>query len=165
MKGEAIEYQFENIGNALPPKFKISYKGAFPVYIYKYNAFDFKGVIAINEKTLRASEQTKWYPVIYDIKNDRLINSYMYKLAIKITNGNTVFVNGSPPQKGDTLNFESVRPHPLLIFAGTYDFIESNGDYILNANITEDAAERVFENIDSSSYAKISSPSVIFKPN
>jgi len=83
-KGEAIKYNLLNIGDSLPPKFKATYVGAFPVYIDEYNSFDYKGVIAFTEKTLRATEQTKWYPVIYDAQNDRLINSYTYNPRKKI---------------------------------------------------------------------------------
>lgn len=148
IKGEAVQYTFSDQGNTLPPTFKVTYSGSFPVYVGEYKAFDFKGVIAFNEQTLRATEQTKWYPVIYDISNDRLIQDYTYDLKVEIINGNTVFVNGSAPKKGNRLHFESEKAWPLLLFAGSYDFLENHGDYILNTSITNEFANKIFQNID-----------------
>ena len=147
-KGDAIEYTFENSGDTILQDFKISYKGAFPVYVDEFNSFDYKGAIAFNDKTLRATEQSTWYPVIYDISNDKLINSYSYDLNVSISNGNTIFINGSAPLKGNSSHFESTKAYPLLLFAGTYDFIGNQGNYVLNTSITKETAEGIFRNIE-----------------
>lgn len=147
IKGEAISYIFKNDSTVIiPPEFNVTYRGAFPVYSNDFNKFDYKGIIAFNNKTLRASEQTKWYPVIYDAANDRILNSYTYDLTITIKGGNTIFVNGNAPKKGETSRFVSKKAHPLLLFAGTYSFIESNGDYILNTTVSKETSEKVFNN-------------------
>jgi hypothetical protein len=47
----------------------VRYTGAYPVYRVdegEGSTHDFKGVIAFNGRTLRATEQSKWYPVLYD---------------------------------------------------------------------------------------------------
>ena len=70
---DALKYRIHN-GKSyipLPDGLGVNYVGAFPVYTDTLNFFDYKGVIAFNGKTMRASEQSKWYPVIYDTKNDR----------------------------------------------------------------------------------------------
>jgi len=145
-RGEAIEYQVE--GSELPKTFSIEYVGAFPKYENDYNAFDFKGFIAINDKTLRATEQTKWYPVLYDATNDRLINSYTYDLKIQLEGGSTIFINGSAPQEVKVGKFSTTKPYPLLLFLGNYNFVENDGNYILNDEILPAEAAEVYRNIE-----------------
>lgn len=148
IKGEAVEYTFKADPNEhIPPEFRVNYKGAFPVYVDDFNLFDHKGLIAINDKTLRATEQTKWYPVIYDVKNDKLIHSYTYDLTLSLEGGSTIFINGSAPKKAAKEHFVSNKAHPLLLFAGNYDFVEDKGDYILNTTVTKENAEIIFGNI------------------
>lgn len=148
IQGEAIEYTFKNAGDTLPKRFNIVYKGAFPVYVNEYNTFDFKGIIAFNGQTVRAAEQTKWYPVIYDVSNDRLIYEYTYDINVSLINGTSIFINGSPPIKGQNANLKSKKAIPLLFFMGNYDFIENEGNFILNTSITKESARMIFQNID-----------------
>lgn len=156
IQGEGLEYKLNTEKKFLPENFKIVYKGAFPIYQNEFGAFDYKGIIAFNGETLRATEQTKWYPVIYDVLNDKLINSYTYDLNITIKGGSTVFVNGSAPRKEENAHFVSNKAYPLLLFAGNYDFIENNGNYILNTSVTNENSEKVFKNIEliKSNYSK-----------
>lgn len=149
LKGEAIQYvvgDSKGIMN-LPNTFKVSYVGAFPKYDGSYNTFDFKGFIAINDKTIRATEQTKWYPVIYDVKRDKLLNSYTYNLEIEVVGGKSIFINGSAPQKTSKGIFTSKKAVPLLLFAGDYDFVSEKGNYILNGNVSKKNAAQVFKNV------------------
>ncbi|MCP2043178.1 M1 family aminopeptidase [Pontibacter sp. HSC-36F09] len=149
--GEAIAYAFTNAANdtvALPSAFKVEYKGAFPVYAKNdLNVFDYKGIIAFNGQTVRATEQTKWYPVIYDAANDRLLHDYTYDLTISIKDGSSIFINGSAPQEKQKARFTSTKAYPLLLFAGNYNFLHNGGDYILNADISQQTAEKIFNNI------------------
>jgi hypothetical protein len=156
MQGEGLEYKLKTDSKFLPENFKIAYKGAFPVYKNDFSSFDYKGIIAFNGETVRATEQTKWYPVIYDVLNDKLINSYTYDLNISIKQGSTIFINGSAPKKGESAHFMSKKACPLLLFAGNYDFIEYNGNYILNTSVSKEDSEKVFENIEllKSNYSK-----------
>ena len=150
MKGEAIEYTLIDKNRkplSLPKSFRVSYVGAFPRYVDSYNAFDFKGFIAINDETIRATEQTKWYPVIYDAKEDRKINNYTYNIEVELVGGTSIFLNGSAPKKAQKAMFTSQKAVPLLLFAGNFDFVESEGNYIINANIEKEQATKVFENV------------------
>ena len=156
MQGEGLEYKLNTDSKSLPENFKIAYKGAFPIYKNDFNSFDYKGIIAFNGETVRATEQTKWYPVIYDVLNDKLINSYTYDLNISIKDGTTVFINGSAPKSAKNCRFVSKKACPLLLFAGNYDFIEYNGNYILNTLVSKEDSEKVFKNIEEikSNYSK-----------
>lgn len=152
MNGEGLEYYFVNNQNTktnLEPIFKIEYSGAFPVYKDDLNGFDFKGYIAINEKTIRATEQSKWYPILYDVDNDKLIDNYTYEISVITTKSRSVFLNGTQPKKGISSAFSSTKPVPLFLFAGDYDFRSINGNYLINTDVTEDVSIKIFENIDS----------------
>lgn len=151
LNGEALEYYLVDAKDKkieLENDFKIEYSGAFPVYNNEFNTFDFKGYIAINDKTIRATEQSKWYPVLYDEDNDKLINNYSYEITVISTESQSVFINGSKPKKGTTTTFSSSKPVPLFLFAGSYDFINVNGNYLLNVGITTDVSRKIFQNID-----------------
>ncbi|EGV44344.1 hypothetical protein BZARG_833 [Bizionia argentinensis JUB59] len=151
--GEGLEYYFVNEQNEqieLNNKFKIEYSGAYPVYKDSLNGFDFKGYIAINDKTLRATEQSKWYPIIYDVQNDRLLTNYTYKITVNTINKpQSVFLNGTQPKKGIKTLFSSTKSVPLFLFAGDFDFSSTSGNYLINADVSENTAEKIFDNIES----------------
>ncbi|MFY0603056.1 MAG: hypothetical protein JXQ93_03845 [Flavobacteriaceae bacterium] len=149
LKGEAFQYVVGNSKGVmdLPNTFQVAYVGAFPKYDDSYNTFDFKGFIAMNDETIRATEQTKWYPVIYDVKNDRLINSYRYNLEIEVKGASSIFMNGSAPQKTTKGTFTSQKAVPLFLFAGNYDFVENAGNYIINTKVTQEKASQIFQNV------------------
>jgi len=155
-KGEAIEYSLvDNEGKTLkmPSSFQIDYKGAFPIYFDNaedYGPFDYKGIIAFNGKTLRAADQSKWYPVLYDEDNDRLIDKYPYDITIKVTNSenNIIFINGNVPQKGLEHHFVSDKPSSLFIFIGNYDFVSQSAGYLLNLDTDKKTAANIFKNIE-----------------
>lgn len=152
-KGEAIEYFLmkteEDTIKTLPTSFGIKYRGAFPIYdSNEVNVFDFKGFIAVNNKTIRATEQSKWYPVIYDAINDKLIDSYTFELTVISQNTKTVFINGCVPQQKTKAFFASTIPRQLFLFAGDYNVTQSNGNYILNAPISTETANKIFTQLD-----------------
>lgn len=150
IQGEALAYSLvspENDPLDLPASISIEYVGAFPRYTNDYNLFDFKGLIAINDQTLRATEQTKWYPVIYDELNDRQINSYTYDLNISVAGATTVFINGSAPRNTTGGQFTSAKAYPLLLLVGNYNFLGHEDNYILNDTLTDEQAEQVFRNV------------------
>ena len=150
--GEAIEYSLmKNRKDSfafLPSSFGIQYKGAFPVYADTLNSFDFKGFIALNGKTLRATEQSKWYPVIYDIGNDRMIDSYTYDITVQAEDARTVFINGCAPSRKKPAHFSSQTAVPLLLFTGDYDFVQAGRDYLLNVEVDSGTAHAIFRELD-----------------
>lgn len=152
MKGEALEYFLadENSKMNLPNELNVSYKGVFPVYQNDFNMFDYKGIIAFNGKTLRAAEQTKWYPIIYDTTNDKLIDSYLYDITITVKGNSqpSIFINGSPPKKAQKSRFKSEKAQRPLLFIGDYNFLEKDRNFILNSDVDKETADKIFSNIE-----------------
>ncbi|HUQ97655.1 MAG TPA: hypothetical protein VM010_08315 [Chitinophagaceae bacterium] len=152
MTGEALEYTLlkneEDTFATLPASFRIKYRGAFPVYGDTLNSFDFKGLIAFNGKTARATEQSKWYPVLYDVQNDRLIDNYTYDIMVNSADCKTVVINGSVPTQKLPAQLRSNTPRALFLFAGDYDVVASNGNYILNADVDSKTAAKIFTELD-----------------
>lgn len=150
--GEAIEYKLMKNKSVdlpvLPSAFGIQYKGAFPIYGDTLNSFDFKGLIAFNGKTLRASEQSKWYPVIYDVVREQMIDKYTFDITVYTEDARTVFINGCPPSQAQPAHFSSATARPLLLFAGDYDFIKAGNNYMLNAPVDSVTAHAIFREMD-----------------
>lgn len=152
MQGEALEYVLlkgdTDTLRPLPAAFRIKYRGAYPIYTDTLNLFDFKGYIAFNGSTLRATEQSKWYPVIYDVAADRLIDNYTYHITVNAGDSKTVYLNGSVPQQKTPATFSSAVPRALFLFAGNYDYVASRGNYILNASVDSVTAGKIFKELD-----------------
>ncbi|WP_448699092.1 hypothetical protein ACFGVR_19310 [Mucilaginibacter sp. AW1-3] len=124
----------DNKTRFLPKKFRIKYVGAFPVKAdtSKYNdRGDWKGNVAINDKYLRLTEQSAWYPILYDTLKDVQYQKVTYDLKI-ITDSKAIFLNGSPPVQASTANFKSDVPVPLLLLAGDFDFSKNMNTYFVN---------------------------------
>ncbi len=148
---EAFQYYIpnnDNTGKFLPRELRIKYTGAFPVinsYSEAYEWGDWKGNIAFQKNTFRASEQSVWYPILYDVKNDVLHNKYTYALEIVTEEGNSIYINGSAPSSNNTNLFTSEIPVSLLLFAGKFTFSEINGIYIVNGKLNS-AKENTLSN-------------------
>ncbi|UEG53078.1 hypothetical protein LLH06_19220 [Mucilaginibacter daejeonensis] len=149
--GEATAYlpYTQNDTLALPAKLRVTYTGAFPIYTDTLNSFDFKGLIAFNGKTVRAAEQSKWYPVIYDVKNDRELLEVTYDIEVTCKDCQTIYINGSAPQAGPSGKFHSTIPRQLLLFAGNYVVQALPNSTFLNADLSADEAAVFNENIGS----------------
>lgn len=138
---EGFQYFIPNddrTGKFLPKELRIKYTGAFPVinnYTEAYEWGDWKGNIAFRGNTLRASEQSVWYPVLYDVANDQIINKYTYDLTIKTELGNSIYLNGSAPTSKNEATLTSSVPVSLLLFAGEFSFSAKEGIYIVNGKL------------------------------
>ncbi len=122
----------------LPHKLKLNYIGAFPVIadtLRMSNRGDWKGNMAFNGKTIRASEQTAWYPILYDTLNDFIYNKVTYDLTVICNDCKSIYINGSAPQSSTKSIFKSSVPVPLLLFAGNFDFNKENKTYFVNSNL------------------------------
>tara|TARA_R110002050_G_scaffold41242_1_gene100113 strand:- start:116168 stop:117559 length:1392 start_codon:yes stop_codon:yes gene_type:complete len=141
ISSEALQYYFpsnDNKSRYLPTAFKVKYTGKFPVISDTTRAYDWedwKGNIAFNAKTLRASEQSAWYPILYDIQNDLVIDKYSFNIEVECTDCQTLYLNGDEPKKTTIARFQSEQAVPLLIFVGNYEFKEINNIFILNSNL------------------------------
>lgn len=107
-------------------KISLKYTGAFPVLADSKKVegwcADWKGNIVFIDNTLRASEQTAWYPIIYDKKNDLLLNKVTYDLEIVSEDTSSIYLNGSSPIKANRYRFTTATPVPLLLVMGSFDF-------------------------------------------
>ncbi|MBD3903323.1 hypothetical protein NAL32_02600 [Chryseobacterium sp. Ch-15] len=148
---EYISYRLHNGKGYVdaPKKLNITYSGAFPIYNESNNFYDYQGVIALNGKTLRATNYSKWYPVIYDTKNDTELLDMTYDLMVECTDCKTIFLNGSEAQPGPIARFKSEKAYGLLLFTGDYEVQKFSESNFLNAEMPVDMAEAFNKQISS----------------
>ncbi|WP_316830008.1 M1 family aminopeptidase [Pedobacter aquatilis] len=137
MRGEGLTYIPQKGDDVFvnPRQLHITYTGAFPIYTDTLNFIDFKGLIAFNGKTVRATDQSKWYPVIYDVKNDRQIEQMTYNIGVSSKDSKTIFVNGDLPKSGPVAQFKSDIAIAPMLFAGDYAVQKTNGALFLNTDM------------------------------
>lgn len=143
-RSEAFQYYFpakDKKQRFLPNDFKINYVGKFPVIndtLRASNSGDWKGNIAFNGESIRATEQSVWYPVLYDNENDIVLNKVTYDITINCEDCKTIYLNGSAPVYDTSANFKSDQPVSLIIFAGLFDFNKNKNTYFINTGITKE---------------------------
>jgi len=140
--GESNAYYFRDNtekGKFLPESIQFKYVGKFPVVrdtIENYSRKDWKGNIAFNQNSVRSDgRQSAWYPVLYDITNDKVLDKVKYDIKLTCFDCNTLYVNGTKPIKAKSFNFKSEIPQELTIFCGNYEFAELNNTYFLNSGL------------------------------
>jgi hypothetical protein len=146
MRGEGLVYTPSDKNAVLqnPKQLSISYTGAFPIYKGEFNFTDFKGLIAFNGTTLRASEQSKWYPIIYDVKNDQQLEQVTYDISVESKDAQQIFVNGDLPKAGPLASFKSTVPLAPMLFIGNYNVQQTANALFLNTNMNK-AQLAIFE--------------------
>lgn len=137
---ETFQYVLgNNTGKILPQKFTVNYSGKFPVVsdtLRASNGGDFKGNLAFNGMSLRASEQTAWYPILYDVKNDVILDKVTYDLQVTCEDCKSLYLNGSRPQKATSARFKSDKSVQLMLFVGNFDFENNNKLSFINTNLS-----------------------------
>ena len=124
---------------------EFSVKGTIMNHPPGTNLSDYKGKIAINYGILRASEQSKWYPVLQGKKSNRpsFLNGYGYTYQIDAScqDCSSIYIGeGLPKQKNGFFESE-VSQESIMLIAG--DFNWEVGDYATYLNITKDQVETV----------------------
>lgn len=153
--GEALSfegyYDARNLGDATPYKVEqgaadqgvcVTYVGAFPVVRVdagERTTDDWKGNIAFDGKTVRATEQTRFYPTLRDAAGVEH-QQVAYDVEVRCTGCKTIFWNGSAPVAGDRARFTSDRPRPLMLYAGDLPFTTIDGVHFVGAEVSADAA-------------------------
>ncbi|MET0570389.1 MAG: M1 family aminopeptidase [Pedobacter agri] len=139
MRGEGLTYAplFKDSTMVNPKQLHILYTGAFPIYTDTLNFIDFKGLIAFNGKTMRAADQSKWYPIIYDVKNDRLIEQVTFNIQVSAKGAKTIFVNGDLPHSEPAGRFKSDIAIAPMLFVGDYGVQKTDGALFLNTNMNQ----------------------------
>lgn len=139
---EAWQYQLLDAHNQprpLPRCLRLRYAGAFPVQAdsSQYpDRGDDKGRLAFNGTTVRATEQTAWYPVLYNRALDQEISAYTYDLEVSCADCQTLYLNGSAPAAGPVQRLVSTTPVALVLFAGNYPVQRFAGGWLLNSTLT-----------------------------
>ncbi|RKF03057.1 hypothetical protein C8N26_2431 [Tenacibaculum lutimaris] len=154
--GESNAYFFKNNsgkGKFLPESVQFKYVGKFPVVkdtIENYSRKDWKGNIAFNRNSVRSDgRQSAWYPILYDITNDKVLEKIKYNIELTCSDCNTLYMNGNKPIKAQSYNFKSESPQELTLFCGNYDFAELNNTYFLNSGLDNEEVEEFGELINS----------------
>lgn len=153
--GEALSfdgyYDAHNIGDATPYEVSagaadqgicVNYVGAFPVVRVdagERSTDDWKGNIAFDGKTVRAAEQTRFYPTLRDAAGVEH-QQVAYDVEVRCRGCKTIFWNGSAPVAGDHARFTSDRPRLLMLYAGDLPFSTIDGVHFVGAEVSVEAA-------------------------
>ena len=129
--GEARVYAL----NASASVICVDFVGAFPVYPRHDAPLDFKGVIAFNGDSVRATEQSAWLPLPYDPEAKARLDNTAYDLRVSCAACSFIYVNGSDPITGQDGKFISDRRRPAMLFAGKGAISQSPGLTILNETL------------------------------
>ena len=143
---EAMQYSFDadkGTARVLPGRFRVSYAGAFPVYpdtTSMADRGDDSGRIAFNGKTLRAGDQSCWYPVIYDANRDDILTDVTYDITVNCTDCPGIYINGDVPKSGPVARLISSKPVPLFLLAGQLASVQQRGSYFINTGLNNRTA-------------------------
>jgi hypothetical protein len=139
---ESTAYYFpDNTGKGkfLPHSLKMIYTGKYPVAkdsIKNYSRQDWKGNIAFNGYSVRTDGmQSCWYPVLYDVAKDVILNKVKYDLTINCADCNVIYLNGSNPVTGTKATFKSDIPYDLSMYSGRYKIAKVDSTYFLNPDM------------------------------
>ncbi|HAA13212.1 MAG TPA: hypothetical protein DCE41_16575 [Cytophagales bacterium] len=132
-----------------PRQFRASYRLREPLKYGIIGKFsDYKGRLAFNDYSLRATEQTEWHPVVIDLKTGLVIKEFAYELEIICEDCSALFINGSPPVAASSGSFLATTPYQLMLFLGDYEFSQSGDVYYLNSPLTTLQEELLRAQID-----------------
>ena len=142
--GESLAYYFAGKyeDKFLPEALQVKYVGKFPVVndtIENYSREDWKGNIAFNHNSVRTDgDQSAWYPVLYDIEQDKIFDEVRYDIEIVCEDCNTLYINGNVPVKQQSAHFKSDIPRSMALFCGNYDYSNIDETYILNSEFNDE---------------------------
>lgn len=114
----------------------VDYVGAFPVYPAHDAPLDFKGVIAFDGASVRATEQAAWLPLPYDRKRKARLDTTRYDLAVSCAECAFIYVNGNDPVTAVSGKFASARARPAMLFAGTGPLARDASVTIINETVS-----------------------------
>jgi hypothetical protein len=142
--GDTTRYTIE--GSIGASGFCVSYVGAYPVYRVdagERSEVDWKGQIAFDGRTLRAAEQTGFYPVAINAATGAPLDTVSYKLDVTCSGCKAIFVNGSAPKAGPKATFSSDKPRQLMLYAGDFPYTSAGGVHFVGANISPTDADAI----------------------
>lgn len=130
MVGEGRFYEVD-----LPPAdpLCVEFTGKVPVYADHDALLDWKGRIAADGRTIRAAEQAKWLPTLYDPVAGRELYTQTFALGVECAGCTTIFMAGFDPVAGTTARFETDVARYPVIYAGRYEARNLDGVWILDS--------------------------------
>ncbi len=155
--GEAREYLAQAPSKEPLTSMCVQFRGAVPVYETNSARSDWKGRIAATHGTLRAAEQTRWYPTLFDSAAATAVTDVTYRLHVACATCRALYVNGAPVVVDTSGSFASTVPRAPLLFVGDFDvrktpaltFLGGSADSA-TAHVFTDAFDRI-----SGYYAKL----------
>jgi hypothetical protein len=160
--GEARVYTL----NRTPPVLCVAYVGALPVYPAHDAQEDFKGLIAFNGDSLRATEQSAWLPIPYDTATHSRTGNTAYDLQVTCDGCRFLYMNGGAPVEQTEGRFISAIPRAPLVFGGTGPITRTPSMIVLNEAVPEaqaTALSGLFGNIETF-YARYMGQPIADKP-
>jgi hypothetical protein len=130
--------------------FCIDYVGAFPVYDVdagERGASDWKGLIAFDGRSVRATDQTRFYPVAIDKKSGAEIDAMSYNVKVRCIRCRTIYMNGSAPAPGPVAQFVSTLPRQLFLYAGDFPARTVAGAHFVGVPITAADAKALSDDV------------------
>jgi len=130
---------------------QIKTKGHFDNFNNGENKLDYKGNIVANYNILRASEQSKWYPIIFD-NNQKLQGisqktEYLYNIKATCKDCENIYIGSGTPQKQKG-KFTSKKPTAnIMLIAGDYDWLETDSTIYINTSNDIDYIDHLFSKI------------------
>lgn len=95
------------------------YFGAAPMFPDHDAKDDFKGLIAADGRSLRATEQSVWLPAPFDPALYKRLQETTYRLRVVCDDCTLLYMNGAEPVRAGQAVFESKSPQDPLLFAGS----------------------------------------------
>ncbi|MCC6242693.1 MAG: hypothetical protein IT353_07610 [Gemmatimonadaceae bacterium] len=135
MVGEAREYIVLSADSTdKHTTFCVEYRGAVPVFESHTATDDWKGRIVATAGTLRAAEQTRWYPTLFDSVTARVQEVGSFDLIVRCPTCRAIYVNGAKPVRDTVGHFVSDIPRALLLFAGDIPVLEASAVTLVGAS-------------------------------
>jgi hypothetical protein len=134
---DAMKYELDHAVSAAG--FCVDYVGAFPVYRVdagEGGASDWKGLIAFDGRSVRATDQTRFYPVAIDSKSGAEIDSMRYRVRVRCRGCRTIYMNGAAPAPGPVAQFTSALPRQLFLYAGDFPVRTVAGAHFVGVPVT-----------------------------
>lgn len=126
----------------------VKFVGAYPVYAPNTVFQDWKGRIAFSEGTVRATEQSRWYPVLYDSATGAMQTALTFDLGVRCHGCTTIYLNGTGIVADSVGTFASGEPRPILLYAGRYPARVVDGLEYLGASVSDAASHRFRRMVD-----------------
>lgn len=127
----------------------VEFVGLYPVFHLDAGeaaAGDWKGRVAFDGRTVRATEQTRFYPVVLQ-SNGGQLDQLAYDIEVTCATCRAIYLNGSAPVRGRRAHLVSSVRRPLLLYAGDFPVSRYAGSYFVGAEASPASARVLGEEL------------------